>query len=349
MSYLKAVIITLLCIITHSTYALDSENEEKVDAPVIFSGSSNIRLAEKIAKNLGVPLGKIHTGKFNDGEISLQIDQSVRNQDVFVLQSTCRTATDSVNDSIMELYLLIRTLKRSSAKTVNVIVPYFGYARQDRKTSSRVPISASDVAMLLESAGADRVLAVDLHCGQIQGFFHQTPVDNLYASTSMVPYFLKKDLENVVIVSPDAGGVGRAKQFNELLLKGGVEGDIAMIIKQRSGAGKISSMHLVGDVRGADVIIVDDLCDTAGTLVKAAQLLKDSGAHRVFAAISHPVFSGPALDRIRDSVIIDLVTTDTIPLCGDIPENITQISLAPLLADAIDCIYRGRSTSHLFL
>ena len=317
--------------------------------PIIFSGSSNSQLAKDVADHLGIKLGEANIGKFNDGEINIQVQQNVRNQDVFVLQSTCSTEMDSVNDNVMELYLLIRTLKRASAKSVNVVIPYFGYARQDRKTTPRVPISASDVAMLLENGGADRVLAVDLHCGQIQGFFHHAPVDNLYASAALVPYFSKVDLRNAVVVSPDAGGVERAKKFRELLGRQGIEGEIAMIIKQRSGAGSVSEMNLVGDVNNADVIIVDDMCDTAGTLVKAAQLLKDQGARRVFAAITHSVFSGPALERIEKSVITELVTTDTIPLRGVTPLNITQISVAPLLGEAINRIHEGESVSNLFL
>lgn len=323
--------------------------ENNAEGPVIFSGSSNSQLAMDVAKHLGVNLGEAKIGRYNDGEINIQVEQNVRNRDVFVLQSTCSTDSDSVNDNVMELYLLIRTLKRASAKSVNVVVPYFGYARQDRKTTPRVPISASDVAMLLENGGADRVLAVDLHCGQIQGFFHHAPVDNLYASATLVPYFSHRDLKNTVIVSPDAGGVERAKKFRELLGRQGVEGEIAMIIKQRSGAGSVREMNLVGDVADADAIIVDDMCDTAGTLVKAAQLLKDQGARRVFAAITHPVFSGPALERIEKSVITELVTTDTIPLRGVVPSNITQISVAPLLADAISRIHEGESVSKLFL
>jgi ribose-phosphate pyrophosphokinase len=314
----------------------------------LFSGNSNTPLAEAVANYLGVPLGKAAVKKFNDGEISIQIGQNVRNKEVFILQPTCPSEKQSINDNLMELFLLVRTMKRSSAASVTAVIPYYGYARQDRKTAPRVPISAADVALLLESAGVDRVVTVDLHCGQIQGFFHNAPVDNLYASTMFVPYFAQKDLNNVVIVSPDAGGVDRAKKFLEKLGKEDILGRLAIISKQRAKAGVVDSMNLIGDVQGADAIIVDDLCDTAGTLVQAAQLLKDNGAARVFAAITHPVFSGPALERIRNSVIDEMVIADTIPLKEGAPENIRCISMAPLLGEAISRIYLGESVSDLF-
>lgn len=315
---------------------------------VLFAGNSNLPLAEKVAQYLGVPLGESIVNKFNDGEIQIRIKQNVRNKEVFIIQPTCSTDEQSVNDNLMELILLVRTMKRSSASTITAVIPYYGYARQDRKAAPRVPISAADVALLLEVAGVDRVVTVDLHCGQIQGFFHSAPVDNLYASTVFVPYFVEKDLQKLVIVSPDAGGVERAKKFMENMARHGVEAHLAIISKQRAKAGVIESMNLIGNVEGADVIIVDDLCDTAGTLVQAAQLLKECGASRVFAAITHPVFSGPALERISNSVIDEMVVSDTIPIKKDAPENIRCISVAPLLGEAIRRIHHGESVSDLF-
>ena len=314
----------------------------------LFSGSANHPLSEEISDYLNLPLGELNLGRFNDGEASIKVNESVRNKDVFVVQSTCSTDEGSVNDHLMELYLLVRTLKRASVNSVTVVMPYYGYARQDRKTSPRVPISASDVAFLLESAGTDRVVAVDLHCGQIQGFFQKAPVDNLYASTVFVPYMAKKKLKKLVVVSPDAGGVERAKFFQERLIREGMETDLAVIVKQRGGAGVVSRMNLVGNVMDADVVIVDDICDTGGTLVKAAQLLKDSGAKGVYACVTHPVFSDPALARIEDSVLTEMIVMDTIPITAKLPHNVTQLSIAPLLGEAILRINSGDSISTLF-
>ncbi len=314
----------------------------------LFSGSANPELAQAVADCLGTKLGEAKVARFNDGEIQIQIQDNVRNCDVFILQSTSISPTSTVNDNLMELYLMIRAMKRSSAKSVTAIIPYFGYARQDRKAKSRVPISASDVAMLLEVAGADHVMAIDLHCGQIQGFFHQTPVDNLFASTIFVPYVAKLGLYDPVIISPDAGGVERAKLFIEGLQSLGVPSRMAVIMKQRADAGIIETMNLVGKVAGSDVVIVDDICDTAGTLVQAAKELKEHGARRVFACITHPLLSGPACARIADSCLEELVVTDTVPLRGEVPRNIKQISVASLLASAILRINNGESISDLF-
>lgn len=314
----------------------------------LFGGTSNLELTQAVADCLNIEVSHATIGKFNDGEVRIQILDNVRGCDVFVLQSTAISKDATVNDNLMELYLMIRALKRSSANTVTAIIPYFGYARQDRKMSSRVPISASDVAMLLEVAGADHVMAIDLHCGQIQGFFHKTPVDNLFASTIFVPYVARLGLHNPVIVSPDAGGVERAKLFIEGLQSLGVPSKMAIIIKQRAEAGVIESMNLVGKVQGSDVVIVDDICDTAGTLVQAAKELKERGARRVFACITHPLLSGPACSRITDSCLEELVVMDTIPLRGEVPLNIKQLSVAPLLASAILRITNGDSVSDLF-
>ena len=315
----------------------------------LFSGSSNPELASAIAKELNMPLGRAVIGRFNDGEINIQIQENVRNKEVFVIQSTCRSKDASVNDSLMELFFLVRTLKRASAKTVTAVIPYYGYARQDRKVIPRVPISASDVAMMLEDAGVDRVIAVDLHCGQIQGFFHHAPVDNLYASLIFVPYFAKKELKNPVILSPDAGGVARAKEFRDKLAKKGVQTGFGVIIKQRESVGRVSQMDLVGDVAGSDVIIVDDLCDTGGTLVRAAEELKAFGAERIYACITHPVFSRPALERLGNSCFTEVVVTDSIPHSEEkLPPNVTKLSVAPLLAEVISCLYHGCSVAAVF-
>lgn len=314
----------------------------------LFSGSANPQLTEAVARCLGIEVSPAKVARFNDGEINIQILENVRNCDVFILQSTCISENSTVNDNFMELCLMIRAMKRSSAKSVTALIPYFGYARQDRKTKGRVPISASDIAMLLEVAGADHVVAIDLHCGQIQGFFHETPVDNLFASTILVPYVARLGLYDPVIVSPDAGGVERAKTFIEGLQSLGVSSKMAVILKQRAEAGVVESMNLVGKVRGSDVVIVDDICDTAGTLVQAAKELKEHGARRVFACITHPLLSGPACSRIEGSCIEELVVTDTIPLRGEVPSNIKQLSVAPLLANAISRITKGESVSDLF-
>lgn len=318
------------------------------DHAVLFSGNANLPLAQKVAEYLDVPLGAATVSKFNDGEIQIQIEESVRNKDVFILQSNCPCETQSINDNLMELYLLVRTMKRASAMSITAVIPYYGYARQDRKNSPRVPISAADVALMLEIAGVDRVVTIDLHCGQIQGFFHNVPVDNLYAAPIFISYFAEKELSNVVVVAPDAGGVERAKMFIENLAKVGIKADMALISKQRAKAGVVASMYLIGDVQGADVIIVDDICDTGGTLVKAAALLKVQGANRVFAAITHPVFSGSALDNIGQSVIEEMVIADTIPLRDDVPANIRCISVGPLLGEAIRRLQLGGSLSELF-
>lgn len=315
---------------------------------ILFSGNANPELARNVAVHLGVPLGKAKVARFNDGEIQIHIDENVRNKHVYIIQPTCPSASQSINDNLMELFLLIRTMKRSSAASITVIVPYYGYARQDRKLRARVPISAADIACMIEHAGATRVVTIDLHCGQIQGFFQNVPCDNLYGSVVFAPYIAQKELSNIVVVSPDAGGVERANQFILELGKKGISADMAVISKQREKAGVVGSMHLIGDVRGADAIIIDDMCDTGGTLCKAAELLKQNGARRVFAVITHPVFSKNALETIGNSVIDEMIIADTIPLRGEAPANMRVISMASLLADAIACLDQGESLSALF-
>jgi ribose-phosphate pyrophosphokinase len=301
----------------------------------LFSGSSNLLLTKQVGKELGIEVGEAPVGRFNDGEIRIRVLEDVRNCDVFILQSLCRGESSSVNDNLMELYLMIRAMKRGSAKSVTAVIPYYAYARQDRKKLETVPISASDVAMLIELAGADRVIAIDLHCGQIQGFFHKAPVDNLYGSTIFVPYIAQLGLIDPVIVSPDAGGVERAKSVIDGLETLGISSRLAMIVKHRAEPGVIESMNLVGKVRDSDVVIVDDICDTAGTLVQAANELRKFGARRVFACSTHALLSGPACLRIGDSCLEELVVTDTIPLRKEAPSKVKQLSVAPLLAQAI--------------
>eukprot|EP01040_Poterioochromonas_malhamensis_P001098 gene1098-1165_t len=314
----------------------------------IFTGNANKPLAQDIANHLGMNLGKITVSRFADGEVNVVVTENVRGKDVYIIQPT----SPPVNETLMELLLMISTMRRASARKITAIIPYYGYARQDRKMQARVPISAADVARLLEAMGVDRVVAVDLHCGQIQGFFGpRVPVDNLDGGTVGVSYFGDMDLVNPVIVSPDAGGVYRAKQFREALSKKhDVDCGLAMIVKQRAKANEIEKMDLVGSVEGCDAIIVDDMVDTAGTLCKAAEILKEGGARRVFAFCSHGVLSGPAAKRIANSVLTELVVLDTIPLSEECATTgkITQLSVGPLLAQAIYNIHNKKSISALF-
>lgn len=325
-----------------------TDNQSFDDHAIVFSGNANYELSQEVVDYLNIPLGDASVSKFNDGEIQISIKDSVRHKDVFIIQPTCISSGQSINDNFMELFLLVRTIKRASAGSITAVIPYYGYARQDRKTVGRVPISAADIAQLLELAGVDRVVTVDLHCGQIQGFFHDVPVDNLFASSLFASHFATKELKNLVVVSPDAGGVDRAKKFMETLAKDGISSDMALISKQRQSAGVIASMSLIGDVSGCDTIIIDDMCDTGGTIIKAAEVLKKEGANRVFVAVTHPVFSGNALKNIGNSVIDEMVITNTVPLRGEKPANIHCISVSSLLGEAIYRIQMGKSLSDLF-
>lgn len=315
----------------------------------VFSGNGNLTLALEIAKILGVNLGKSTVGRFADGEVNVMIHENVRGKDVYIVQPTC----PPVNNNLMELLLMVSTLNRASARRVTVVIPYYGYARQDRKMQARVPISAADVARLLEAMGVDRVIAVDLHCGQIQGFFGpRVPVDNLDGGIVGINHFGDKDLHNPVVVSPDAGGVYRAKKFKEGLEHRFDWHDIglAMIIKQRARAGTVDQMDLVGDVKDCDCIIVDDMIDTAGTLCKAAQVLKAKGARRVFAFASHGLLSGPGNERIATSALEECVILNTIPSSPQRAANDTlvELSVAPLLAQTIFNCHAKKSISALF-
>ncbi|KAJ1632947.1 phosphoribosyltransferase-like protein [Pavlovales sp. CCMP2436] len=315
----------------------------------LIGGTANPELANELSARLGVPLMPVKIGCFNDGEVAIQLMENVRNSEVYIIQPTC----SPVNDNLMQLLLLISACRRASASRVIAVVPYYGYARQDRKERSRVPISAADVARLMESMGVDRVCCVDLHCGQIQGFFGpRTPVDNLWASTIALQYFKSRvDADKVVVVSPDAGGVARAKLFKDGLEAVGMSPTLAVIIKQRVKAGEVGQTDLVGSVQGCDVIIVDDMIDTAGTLCAAANELKQFGAKRVFAFATHGLFNNPAAERIERSSLEEVVTSNSIPLRDEVAKattKIRQLSVGKLLAEAIVSIHTGKSVSQLF-
>jgi ribose-phosphate pyrophosphokinase len=316
---------------------------------VIFTGNSNIKLANAVAEKLGNSLGEARVARFNDGEVDIQLQNSIRGNDIFIIQSTYTSSKYSINDHLMELYLMIRACKRACAGSITAVIPYFGYARQDRKTASRVPISASDIAIFLENSGIDHIISVDLHCGQLQGFFKNTTVDEIYALNIFAPYIASKKLTNPVIISPDAGGVDRAKKFVNALTFHDVYTNLAIIVKHRKKAGEVEMMNLVGSVEGSDVIIIDDICDTAGTLCYAAKELKAKGAKRVFACITHPLFSGPALKRIKDSDIDELIVSDTIAMEKEYPPNIKQLSIAPIIAETIRRTGNGESLTSMFL
>ncbi len=303
----------------------------------VFSGTANEAFSKAVTKYLSIPLSEATINRFSDGEISIQISESVRGRDVFIIQSTCAPA----NANLMELLIMTDALKRSSANSITAIVPYFGYARQDRKAAPRVPISAKLVANLFETAGIDRVVTLDLHAGQIQGFF-DIPVDNLYGSIVFTDYLKRKNLKNPIIASPDIGGVARARNFAKNM---GLE--IVIVDKRREKANESEVMNIIGNVEGKDVILIDDMIDTAGTIVKAAAALKKNGASSVMAFCSHPVLSGPAHDRIRDGELDELVVTDTIPLSEE-NDKITVLSVAHLFSEVIRRIYHNESVNGLF-
>ncbi len=310
-----------------------------MDKLAVFSGNSNPGLTRDICGNLKIEPGKCDIGKFSDGETYVRIQQNVRGKDVFAVQSTGYP----VNDNLMELLIMMDALKRASARRITAVLPYFGYARQDRKDQPRVPITAKLVANLLDRAGADRVLTVDLHAGQIQGFF-DIPLDHLYAATIFEEYFRKKDLKNIVIVSPDVGGIKMARAYAKRFQAG-----LAIVDKRRVSDVRAEVMHIMGDVEGKDVIIVDDMVATAGSLVEAAAALKNEKAGEIYAAVTHPVLCGPAIERIESSCIKELVVTDTIPDSEDKGlGKIIRLSVAPLLAEAIKRIHSEETISALF-
>jgi len=305
----------------------------------ILCCNANKDLAKDIAFNLGLSVGDAQISTFSNGEIGVSIYESIRGTDVFVIQSTCTP----VNDSLMELLIMIDALKRASAGRINAVIPFYGYARQDRKAKSRDPISAKLVANLITAAGADRVITMDLHAAQIQGFF-DIPVDHLYAAPLIVNYFRNKKLDDIVVVSPDVGGVTRARHIAAKL-----DAPIAIIDKRRPKPNVSEVMNIIGDIKGKNCIIIDDMIDTAGSVVNAAKTLKSMGAKDVYVACTHAVLSGPAFERIADPAIKELVVTNTIPISEDkLTDKIKVLSVATLLAEAIKRIYEGLSLSKLF-
>jgi ribose-phosphate pyrophosphokinase len=318
-------------------------SERAKDELEIFTGNSNPALAREVCQHLNVKLGIADVGRFPDGEVMVEVHENVRGGDCFVLQSTCSPP----NDNLMELLLLMDALRRASAKRITAVIPYFGYSRQDRKVAPRVPISAKLVADLITTAGASRVLTVDLHAGQIQGFFN-LPVDNLYAMPVLVQYLRRQiDGQKVTVVSPDAGGVERARAFARRLNNA----NLAIIDKRRQRASEVAEMSLVGEVRDSIALLIDDMIDTAGTITEAAKVIMAAGATEVIACATHPILSDPACARISKSVLKELVTTNSIPLKpttqGELP-NLKVLSVASLIAEAIRRIHNEESVSSLF-
>jgi ribose-phosphate pyrophosphokinase len=309
----------------------------------IFSGNAHRELAERIARHLGLPLGKLHVARFADGEVQVKIDESARGMDVFLVQPTCAP----VNETLMEVLILTDAFRRASAHRITLVLPYYGYARQDKKVKPREPVTARLVADLITTSGADRILCVDLHAKQIQGFF-QIPLDHLYAGPLIGTHFAEQGLINhdTVVVSPDVGGVGRARGLAEML-----HAPLAIIAKRRPEPNQVEIMEIIGDVRGKTCVMVDDMIDTGGSIVSGACALMDRGARRVVACCTHGVLSPPALERIENSPIQQLVVTDTIPRSAEklaSSSKINVISVAPLLANAIHRIHHDDSVSELF-
>src|SRR6187431_1439172 len=308
---------------------------------MLFTGNANPGMAQEIASNLGVELGKASVGRFSDGEVTVELHQNVRARDIFVVQPTCAPT----NENLMELLIMVDALKRASARRITAVIPYFGYARQDRRPrSTRVPISAKVVANLLETVGVERVLTMDLHADQIQGFF-DIPVDNIYASPVLLTDLKAKAYRDLVVVSPDVGGVVRARALAKQ-----ANCDLAIIDKRRPKANVSEVMHVIGDIDGRNCVIMDDMIDTAGTLVKAADVLKERGAKNVYAYCTHAVFSGPAIDRIKKSALDEVVICNTIPLsdAAKACKKIRQLSVAFLFAETIRRISDGESVTSLF-
>ena len=307
----------------------------------VFSGNSNPILTKEICDSLGIPVGQATVTTFSDGEIYVKISENVRGNQVFFIQSF----SNPVNTNLMELLILVDALKRASAKEITAVIPYYGYARQDRKDQPRVPITAKLEADLVGTAGAHRVLTVDLHTGQIQGFFN-VPVDHLYASPVLLDYFKKKRFDDLVIVSPDAGGVERARAFAKRMKVG-----LAIIDKRREGPNQTKIMNIIGEVENRDILILDDMIDTAGTITQAAAAIKKKGARKILVGCTHPVFSGPAIERLTDAPIDEVVVSNTIPLTekGRACDKITVLSVAPLFGEAIKRINEESSVSSLFV
>ncbi|MDY0320244.1 MAG: ribose-phosphate pyrophosphokinase [Arcobacteraceae bacterium] len=308
-----------------------------MDRYELVSGTANPEFAKKVAEHLGKELAEVQVSRFSDGEINVNITKSVRGDDIFIIQPTCAPA----NDNLMELLIIVDAFKRSSAGTINAVIPYFGYARQDRKAAPRVPITAKLVADMLETAGVDRVITIDLHAAQIQGFF-SIPVDHLLGSMLFVDYIKSKNLKNPIIASPDIGGVARARSYAEQLGY-----DLVIVDKKREKANQCEVMNIIGDVEGKDVIMLDDMVDTAGTLVKAAEILKKRGATSVMACCTHGVLSGPAYERLNSDALDELVVSDTIPLKQNHPK-ITVLTASKIMAETIKRIYSNESINSMF-
>ena len=309
----------------------------------IFTGNATPELARRISKKLGLPMGSAEVGSFSDGEVAVEVNENVRGHDVFIIQSTCLPT----NDNLMELVILADALRRASAARITAVIPYFGYARQDRRVrSARVPISAKVVADMISGVGIDRVMTVDLHADQVQGFFNM-PVDNVYASPVLLTDIVRQNHKNLTVVSPDVGGVVRARAFAKQLN----DADLAIIDKRRPQANEAQVMNIIGDVKGRTCIIVDDMVDTAGTLCKAADALKEHGAEKVVAYCTHAVLSGKAIENIAGSTLDQLVVTDTIPLttAAQSCDRIRQLSLDNLLAEAIRRVSNEESISAMFI
>ncbi len=305
----------------------------------VFTGNANRPLAQDICRYLGTPLGKSTVGRFADGEINVQIDENVRGCDCYVIQSTCRPT----NENMMELLIMMDALRRASAGRITAVIPYFGYARADRKTAPRVPISSKLMANLITVAGANRVITMDLHAAQIQGFF-DIPVDHLFAAPVILQYIRKKKLSNVVVVSPDVGGVERARAFAKRL-----SAKLAIVDKRRPRPNEASVYNIIGDVKGRPAVILDDMVDTGGTLTKVAAKLRESGVTKVFAACVHGVLSGAARDLVEKSMLEELIMTDSIPVGHLESSKIKVLSIAPLLGEAISRNHQGKSISALFV
>ncbi|MCB4792809.1 MAG: ribose-phosphate pyrophosphokinase [Elusimicrobia bacterium] len=305
----------------------------------VFSGNANKELAKEIVKKLNINLGRALVNRFSDGEIRVKIDENVRGKDCFIIQPTCTP----VNENLMELLIITDALHRASAKRITAVLPYYGYARQDRKAEPRVPITSKLVANLLVASGVTRILAMDLHAGQIQGFF-DIPVDHLYAAPVILSYFNRKKIKDLVVVSPDAGGVERARAFAKR-----VDADLAIIDKRRPRANEAAVMNIIGEVKGRSAVILDDIVDTAGTLCKVVAAIKKEGAEKVYAACTHGVLSGSALQKINESELEELIITNSIPLGDKKADKIVVLSVAPLLAEAIRRIYNNESINELFV
>ncbi len=304
----------------------------------LFSGTANYEFAQKVAKYLNVNIGEATVKKFSDGEISVQITESVRGMDVFIIQPTC----SPTNDNFMELLIMVDAFKRSSANSITAVIPYYGYARQDRKAAPRVPITAKLTADLLEAAGIHRVITIDLHAAQIQGFFN-IPVDNLFGSIMFIDYIKNKNLKNPIIASPDIGGVTRARSYASKLGY-----DLVIIDKRREKANEAEVMNIIGDVKGKDVILVDDMVDTAGTLVKAAAALKKNGATSVMACCTHAVLSGKAYEKLDEAILDELVISDTIPLTKN-HKKLTVLSAASIIGETIHRVHNNESVNSIFI